>query len=42
VQVRDTDIARVQKLAAEQGIHAIYVPDTKSERVQGGGGEEER
>jgi hypothetical protein len=39
-QVRDADIALVQKLAAEQGIHAIYVPDVKSERVQGGGGEE--
>jgi photosystem II stability/assembly factor-like uncharacterized protein len=39
-QVRNTDIAAFQKLAAEQGIQAIYVPDVKSERVQGGGGEE--
>ena len=39
-QVRNTDIAAFQKLAAEQGIHAIYVPDVKSERVQGGGEEE--
>jgi hypothetical protein len=39
-QVRNTDIAAFQKLASEQGIHAIYVPDVKSERVQGGGGEE--
>ncbi|MFI5113913.1 MAG: hypothetical protein ACHP7J_02130 [Terriglobales bacterium] len=39
-QVRNTDIAAFQKLAAEQGVHAIYVPDVKSERVHGGGGEE--
>jgi hypothetical protein len=39
-QVRTTDIASVQKLAAEQGVHAIYVPDAKSERVVGGGEED--
>ena len=39
-QVRDTDVAALQKLAAEQGIHAIYVPDVKSERVQGSGEEQ--
>jgi photosystem II stability/assembly factor-like uncharacterized protein len=39
-QVRNSDIAAFQKLAAEQGINAIYVPDAKSERVQGGGEEE--
>jgi photosystem II stability/assembly factor-like uncharacterized protein len=38
-QVRNTDIASFQKLAAEQNIHSIYVPDVKSERVQGGGEE---
>jgi len=37
-QVRNADIAAFQKLAAEQGVHAIHVPDVKSERVQGGGG----
>ena len=37
-QVRTADIAAFQKLAADQGIHAIHVPDVKSERVQGGGG----
>jgi hypothetical protein len=37
-QVRSTDIAAFQKLAADQGIHAIHVPDVKSERVQGAGG----
>jgi hypothetical protein len=36
--VRSTDIAAFQKLAADQGIHAIHVPDVKSERVQGAGG----
>jgi hypothetical protein len=35
-RVRDTDIAAFQKLAAEQSVHAIQVPDGKSERVQGG------
>jgi photosystem II stability/assembly factor-like uncharacterized protein len=35
-QAQSTDIARFQKLAAEQKIHSIYVPDLKSERVQGG------
>jgi photosystem II stability/assembly factor-like uncharacterized protein len=39
-QVRNTDVAAVQKLASESGIQAIYVPDVKSERVQGAGGEE--
>ena len=39
-QVRNSDIASVQKLASEQGIHAIYVPDVKSEKVLGGGEED--
>jgi photosystem II stability/assembly factor-like uncharacterized protein len=39
-QVRNSDIASVQKLASEQGIHAIYVPDAKSEKVLGGGEED--
>jgi hypothetical protein len=34
-QVRNSDIATFQKLAADQGVHAVYVPDVKSERVQG-------
>jgi photosystem II stability/assembly factor-like uncharacterized protein len=34
-QVRNADIANFQKLASEQNIHSIYVPDVKSERVQG-------
>jgi hypothetical protein len=38
-QVRNVDIASFQKLAAEQNIHSIYVPDVRSERVQGGGEE---
>jgi photosystem II stability/assembly factor-like uncharacterized protein len=38
-QVRNADITTFQKLAAEQNIHSIYVPDVKSERVQGGGDE---
>ncbi len=37
-QMRNADLAAFQKLAADQGIHAIHVPDVKSERVQGGGG----
>jgi hypothetical protein len=37
-QVRNIDIAAFQKVAADQGIHAIHVPDARSERVQGGGG----
>jgi hypothetical protein len=43
-QVRNTDIARFQKLAVDQGVHAVYVPDAKSERVQGGNraGEDEQ
>jgi photosystem II stability/assembly factor-like uncharacterized protein len=35
-QVRNADIATFQKLAAEQNIHSIYVPDVRSERVQAG------
>jgi photosystem II stability/assembly factor-like uncharacterized protein len=35
-RVRDSDITTFQKLAAEQNVHPIYVPDVKSERVQGG------
>src|SRR5215831_161922 len=38
--VRNTDVSALQKLAMEQGIRPIYVPDVKSERVQGGGEEE--
>ena len=38
-QVRNADIAAFQKLAAEQNIHSIYVPDVRSQRVQGGGEE---
>jgi photosystem II stability/assembly factor-like uncharacterized protein len=38
-QVRNADITTFQKLAAEQNIHSIYVPDVRSERVQGGGEE---
>jgi hypothetical protein len=38
-QVRNADIASFQNLAAEQNIHSIYVPDVRSERVQGGGKE---
>jgi hypothetical protein len=38
-QVKNADIATFQKLAAEQNIHSIYVPDVRSERVQGGGEE---
>ena len=34
-QVRNTDITAFQKLAAEQSIHSIYVPDVRSERVVG-------
>ena len=36
-RVRGTDIAAFQKLAAEQNLRPIYVPDAKSERVLGGG-----
>jgi photosystem II stability/assembly factor-like uncharacterized protein len=35
-QVRNADITSFQKLAVEQNIHPIYVPDVKSEKVQGG------
>jgi photosystem II stability/assembly factor-like uncharacterized protein len=38
-QVRNADITSFQKLAAEQNVHSIYVPDVRSERVQGGGEE---
>jgi len=38
-QVRNSDIATFQKLAAEQNVQPIYVPDVRSERVQGGGEE---
>jgi photosystem II stability/assembly factor-like uncharacterized protein len=39
-QVRNTDVAALQKLASDSGVQAIYVPDVRSERVQGGEGEE--
>jgi hypothetical protein len=39
-QVRNADISAFQKLAAEQKVFSIYVPDAKSERVQGGGEED--
>jgi len=35
-QVRNADIVNFQKLAADQNIHSIYVPDVQSARVQGG------
>jgi photosystem II stability/assembly factor-like uncharacterized protein len=35
-QVRNADITNFQKIAEEQNIHSIYVPDARSERVQGG------
>ncbi|MGB7151791.1 MAG: hypothetical protein WBD45_21720 [Terriglobales bacterium] len=35
-EVRNADITNFQKLAAEQNIHPIYVPDVRSEKVQGG------
>ena len=35
-QVRNADLSSFQKLAAEQNVMPIYVPDVKSERVQGG------
>jgi photosystem II stability/assembly factor-like uncharacterized protein len=38
-QVRNSDIVTFQKLAAEQNVHSIYVPDVRSERVAGGGEE---
>jgi len=37
--IRNADLANFQKLAAEQNKYPIYVPDAKSERVQGGGEE---
>jgi photosystem II stability/assembly factor-like uncharacterized protein len=39
VKVRDADIAGFQKMAAEQNVHSIVVPDVRSERVQGRGEE---
>jgi hypothetical protein len=39
-QVEKVDIGNFQKLAAEQNVHSIYVPDVKSERVTGGDGDE--
>lgn len=39
-QVRNSDIASFQKMAAEQNVHSIFVPDVKSERVQGAGEED--
>ena len=38
-QVRNADIASFQKLAAEQNLHSIFVPDIRSERVRGAGEE---
>jgi photosystem II stability/assembly factor-like uncharacterized protein len=38
-RVRETDIAAFQKLAAENNVHSIVVPDLKSERVLGDGDE---
>jgi photosystem II stability/assembly factor-like uncharacterized protein len=35
-QVRNSDIPTFQKLAEGRNIHSIYVPDARSERVQGG------
>ena len=40
-EVRNADIASFQKLAAQQNIHSILVPDVRSERVRGEGGNEE-
>jgi hypothetical protein len=34
-QVRNADITNFQKLTAEQNVHSIYVPDVRSEKVQG-------
>jgi photosystem II stability/assembly factor-like uncharacterized protein len=39
-QLQTGDLASFQKLAADQGIRAIQVPDVKSAVVQAGGGEE--
>jgi hypothetical protein len=38
-QVRNADITNFQKLAADQNVHSIYVPDVRSARIQGGGDE---
>jgi len=35
-RVRTADITSFQKLAEEQNIHSIYVPDARSQRAQGG------
>ncbi len=35
-QVRNADITSFQKLALQQNVQPIYVPDVRSERVQGG------
>ena len=39
-QVEKVDIGNFQKLAAEQNVHPIYVPNIKSEVVMGGDGDE--
>jgi len=39
-QLQKSDVAAFQKLAADQGIRAIQVPDARSTRAQGRGGEE--
>ena len=39
-QVQKVDIGNFQKLAAEQNVQSISVPDAKSERVLGGDGDE--
>ncbi len=39
-QVRNTDIASFQKLATDQNVRPIFVPDVQSERIQGGGEED--
>ena len=39
-QLQKGDLAAFQKLAADRGILAIRVPDSKSARAQGGGGEQ--
>jgi len=36
-QVRNADIATFQKMAAQQNVQPIYVPDVRSERVQRAG-----
>jgi hypothetical protein len=34
------DITTIQKMDAEQNVHSIYVPNVRSERVQGGAEED--